>query len=326
MKRVFASCIALVAMLFSTQIASAGAVIPFTVGTQTQNIDSFLYNSGNTIAQGAIPGALTVGSTFNFFYQATLATPQLAGGNVNYTALNSTTFITAVIGGTETVTSVSGPDSHGNVTSTFALTTGTSYFDLYASSTKPNALKGTGFNFGEASSNLILHATLTAESGSFAVNTNNTVKFNIATSNPTYPASTTTLQSPTDSNGVASGQPGGGHVTITASVISASSTFFPGQLSPGTTLVMTFAQGNTTGQFQQTPPTNQFVTGTDASGLVKPSIGAINGKSGPDYMFQTNGSQSFTVTGVPEPSSMVLAVMGVGGLALARLRRRRAAL
>ena len=106
MKGVFASLIAMAAMMLSTPIANASN-IQFSVGGQTQTIDSFLYNSANTIAVGSIPSATTVGATFNFFYQSSLSSPQFQGSNVNYTALtNGTTFITAVIGGNETVSSV----------------------------------------------------------------------------------------------------------------------------------------------------------------------------------------------------------------------------
>jgi hypothetical protein len=57
-----------------------------------------------------------------------------------------------------------------------------------------------------------------------------------------------------------------------------------------------------------------------------PNIGAVNGVSGPDALYQWQGNNSFTTTAAPEPASLTLLGVGaVGLLGYGRRKRKRAA-
>lgn len=309
--------VALLALLISTQVGNAGAVIPFTLNGTTNNIDSFVFNTGNTVAHNAIP--LTPFAPFNFYYQSSVSSAQLNGNTVVYPTLNSSTWITVVLGATEEATQVLS-DTHGNRSASFQLAPNATvnYVNLYASPTKPNEEAGTGYN-APAGSTLILSAKLTIDSGSFTSNVNNTVPFQSTVNNPTYAGTTKALQNPTSFTGAPSNTPANGSFNLTAAVTFANSSYFT--LAPGVHINFTLLSGTAIDQFSRITPTNQFVT-SGPDGTVKPTLGTTNGLTGPDLLLQTDGSESFSVT--PEPSSMVLGLIGFSGFALAYRKRRSA--
>jgi MYXO-CTERM domain-containing protein len=305
-------------MLASASVATAGAV-NVTIDGVTKTVDSFNFAPGNTIAVGAIP--LTANTPFNFFYQSALQGFSLNGNTVAFSGLNTTSFITGVVGATEIATNVI-TDAKGNTTAQFSLapTQTVNYLDFYINTTPSNAAAGTGFNTGTP----ILTAHLISNNGVFSDNTNTTaappLPFQAATvtnPNPMY-SGVTTLQSPLNFTGGPTGQPGGGQVTLTAVVDTVDSAVIS-TLAPGEKITLVLGQGNTTDQFQQTPATSQFIT--NGAGTIVPNIGPVNALSGPDLLFQTNGTFSFTV--VPEPATMALGLLGLGGLAFGRIVRRR---
>lgn len=70
--------------------------------------------------------------------------------------------------------------------------------------------------------------------------------------------------------------------------------------------------------FDQANPSRSF---NWLSGGYNTNVGAINGVSGPDFIFQADGNQSFTTT-VPEPSLILLIGTAFMGFALTRRRTR----
>jgi hypothetical protein len=58
------------------------------------------------------------------------------------------------------------------------------------------------------------------------------------------------------------------------------------------------------------------------TGQYNPNVGAANGVTGPDFLFQSQSANNF---GVPEPSSITMACTAAGIVALAGLWRRRKA-
>jgi hypothetical protein len=56
-----------------------------------------------------------------------------------------------------------------------------------------------------------------------------------------------------------------------------------------------------------------------------PNVASVNGASGPDFLSQSQANTSFALRAIPEPGSVSLLAMGVGGLALAASLRRRGA-
>ncbi len=306
-------------MLSWASVATAGAV-NVTIAGETHAVDSFNFAPGNTIAVGAIP--LSASKPFNFYYQSALQGFTLNGNTVSFAGLNTSNFITGVIGATEIATNVI-TDAKGNTTAQFSLapTQTVNYLDFYIKGTSSDALAGTGFNTGTP----ILTAHIIANNGVFSDNLDTSAApplpfqaSTVSTPNPKY-AGVTTLQSPLSFTGTPTGQPGGGQVTLTAVVDTVDSAVIS-TFAPGEVITLVLGQGNTTDQFQQTPATSQFIT-NGVDGTVVPNIGAINALSGPDLLFQTNGTFSFVTT--PEPGTMVLGLMGLGGLALGRIVRRR---
>jgi PEP-CTERM motif len=107
---------------------------------------------------------------------------------------------------------------------------------------------------------------------------------------------------------------GGGQYTV--QVASSNASFFGSSLPAAFSFVMLNASDIT--PFAQQNPSHLFSDGTNPT--VVPNLGNENGL-GPDFQTQADANASFDV--VPEPSSILLGVIGTLGLA-AFVRRRRA--
>jgi hypothetical protein len=268
----------------------------------TITVGSLGWNNGNAISVADtgqnLGTGIFVGQTFTTYVQQSLANFNNPGGTaIGGLNLNSTYEWTAVFGFREIVTSISGQ------TATFqAIAGGPNFFQVYVSGVNNNPLAGTGFNDGTP----ILSGTLrtgAASTSSFTNQGGSSALDQFGTDN--YPGMNSV-------SGLGSGN-------LVVDVSSANSSYF---LTPFTTLELDYKT------FQNLPygdidPSAQFWNGSAfIPGATLASIGALNGSTGPNVMFETRASNNFFVTNVPEPGS--LALMGLAMGAMSWVRRRKA--
>lgn len=267
------------------------------------NIGSFDESVGNAVAVNAAPQA--VGVPFQLYYQAVIGSFIDNHGNL-VTPPPGVQF-TIVAGFQEQISNISGPASTPTFEFTF-VPGGKNYLEIYANNTGTNLADnsaGTGFNTGH----LILSGSIFSPNptlGNFTVTSSTPVKFDQfdATPPPKFATQVTTV--------------GGGQTTIAATVNSFDPNYF---VQPPTILNLNFTTTNGD-PFLQQSPSQLFVQGPGGPGpLYNPTLGAVNGLSGPDVQFQADASNSFTVA--PEPTGVTLLSIGlvsclVGGLTLRR--------
>jgi hypothetical protein len=261
---------------------------------------------GNALAKNVIQnGTITVGETFNLYYQASVG--KLLNGNTSVN-LPANTQITVLAGFTERVTGLTtGID--GSVTATFALAPiGTpnaiNFVKFYESPTPPSADNATGANFAQG--NLFLQATVdpTKPNGG-----NFTRFFNSI--GPIAPGSAQQSVS------------GSGSTSLIANIVPGSA--LPGYFPSNSTLQIISLDFQTTTSLpfsNGTSPSSGFnSTGMLNTPDITPNLGAVNGVNGPDFQFQADASNGFTT---PEPSSVVLTAMGLVGMLGLGWRKRNA--
>jgi hypothetical protein len=110
---------------------------------------------------------------------------------------------------------------------------------------------------------------------------------------------------------------GTGNTGLIVNVLSTNAAYF---LTPPTVIALNFSQGISTGV-----PFNGVVPQTTlpssfGGGAYNPNVGAVNGASPGDFLFQSQAANNFVV---PEPSSIIMACTAFGGVSLAGLWRRR---
>jgi hypothetical protein len=274
------------------------------------------WGSGDAVAIGALP--LTTGATFQLYAQLKLASLNLAGGGgaVTPAGLNVATGyqITEVVSFTEHVDSIS---SNAAVFSLAAVQNAPSgekiyYQDLTAAGAVPvNFNSGVGFN-AAVTGKVIYSASLKSDQSNYTDTTLTGANPGTPPFNPTG----TFYAGVTTDNGT-------GGVALNTNRTMIDGTFF----SPVTILGSNFTS-NLNNPFSQIPASIKFndptaLLGAGATGP-SPSIGANNGTSGPDFMFQISGAaESFVI---PEPASITMAMTALGLVPLAtwQVRRRRA--
>lgn len=300
----------------------------------TMQVGSLDWAVGSTLSVNSISSdpndPIAVGDEIDFYSHAALGTTLNPGGTpIAPSGLNTNFEITFIGGFTETVTSVTigtavNPGTtdacdqatcefQATVTFAESATPNVNFFEIYyddfTSGVQSDALAGTGYDDGL----LILSASLVDLSGSFTT----TFSFNDLDASGDFSAGDTLNAVLLDQFGDEDwlGQltvEGEGATTLIADVNFQHTDFFISNISA---LVqdMFFNTSNIV-PFDETNPSNNFDTvagGNDANDI-SPTIGAVNGFSGPDFLLQTDANQSFTVTTeVPEPNTVLLFALGL---------------
>jgi hypothetical protein len=266
---------------------------------------------GSALAQGGVTAinnflAGAGDTSFTLRYQANLSAVQFADTSIAFGNGTGGNFFTFVAGFGETVVAASAVT--GNATFQFDATNPVNFFNMYASNSIGNNLTGAGFTNGTP----ILTAHIVAVPTSNFQVTNTT--------------GTTLDQSPNgDQWGGQQTVTGGGLSDITLIVDSVNSGYFP-TLSTASAITISFFNSSQVDPFRQVDPSQCFNSvGADCgAGTGIPSLGtlgAVNGSSGPNFIFQADGNQSFTV---PEPASLALIGLGLSFMGFLGKSRRRA--
>jgi len=298
----------LVALLGASAVPSARADFLFNPtgdGTSsTFSVTGLGFGPGNALAQASIP--LTVGSSYQVYFQTHLTS--LTGPNAPNAVpgLNSTFQITEVATFREVVTSITTTPGTGT-TATFALAPGSSQISIYENNAVTfSDAKGTGFTDGTLIASLKPSLFISSQ-------------FTDATQGGGLP--TTKFNQVGAGNGLnATADQGSGSSDILSSVTSYNKAFFqPPSGNP--LLVSSIANFNVSSVFDAIAPSLLFTNPT-TSATFAPNIGSNNGTSGPDFQFQVSGfTQSFIP--VPEPASFAMTLIGFGGAGLGSFLARR---
>jgi hypothetical protein len=288
-------------------------------GTGPVTAFRFQYAPGNVIAVGgnaAVQNFLTTGAQtpFPVLFQSSMSAVQNTGGsNLNVGNLNQAGGYQLTIVGRLTETVATGSSAAAVL---FKQTPAVGDFvQIWANPINVhNDLAGTGFQTGT----MIYSATAVA-------NPATAFDSNFSTSSRTPVAL---------DNFNGNSYPGVNSVQgVGASTLYGISTFFDPAFFPDAALLglisgLTQAQTFQNLPFANVDPAALFFDGT----IGVASVGALNGglsifgePFAPNIMFQTNFVQEFGVVGVPEPATLTLAVVGLAGVGLAGIRRRRGA-
>lgn len=322
--------------VFAPPAEAASSVIafdPLGLGGADANdlaITSFAYLPGNvdSVNGGGLTPA-SVGQNVVVKYEAILgqigtaagsptASLNSTNGNISVGANNLNTQIVITAQFTETVTSVNA--TTGVVTFGFN-SSGTNSMNIYAqSSTSANSA-----NINSSNGGVNAYPLATTTTGNAPPNpptTNST----LILSGQITPAGFTSQFQNSGNAPVALNQHAGGSGDY------ATTTTITGSGNTALGVNVSFANPN---YFYQGSPSvvnltfNTISSGTPFIGVdpvlknfdgTTPNIGAINGVSGPDFLFQSQANNSFSV---PEPSSITMAVTAMGIASLAGFLRRR---
>jgi hypothetical protein len=281
---------------------------------------------GNLLITGIPTGGLTVGTVLETFFQANMSA--ILGTNNNNPipglGLNSTYELAVVARFTELVTSIVTTNGGKGAIASFALNPvqANPFFEVwFHNGILTNNLAGTGFAVGtKVLSGLINNLT----NSSFNVN-DATVQ--VAIDNP-----------PPDGGGTGAGKAywkgtttvtGTGNNTVTLATMQVNSVVLNPQFFPANQTVNGYTLRPSTGlEYQNVDPSQQFDALSNGGGFTTSiPTGIINGLQFPTgsqvIEIDDKESVSGTATVIPEPSTMVLSLLGVGVLGCARAVRRR---
>lgn len=253
---------------------------------------------GNVLAIGG--AALFPGDVITDLYQANLGTMNSPTNQILFANGTGGNFFTFVAGFNETVIAT------GPGTAVFALAPGApNFFYICAQNALGNDLAGTGF----ACADPILSGHATFLSGTQSV----------------FPIAPTDLDQSPDGNQRAPTQTvtSNGATSLTVLIDSVNMGYFP-SLNPGTQIIFSFTNTSQVTPFNQANPSFCFSSNGHADCDTPDNIGLINGVTGPNFQFQADANTSLTVRAIPEPGTLGLLGLAVGGLAWFGRRRDKA--
>ncbi|MBK9326576.1 MAG: flocculation-associated PEP-CTERM protein PepA [Thiobacillaceae bacterium] len=296
------------------------------------------WNAGNAISVAADgesigAGGAYVGQSFTTYAHAALANfNNSVGSPIGGLRLNGANAATNyewtyVAGFKEVFTTVTGVSGAGVSGFTVDTTAASNFFEIWYDPTPDaNNLTGTGFNDGIK----ILEASYAPSLPGFFV----TPFFMDDEGNPVPFV---------DNLDKFGGNDYAGYQTVSgngSTPLQLAVTYFDPAFFVGAPSVLDFSLDTTAEQklpFSQQNPSSCFWNGsayiTGAGNAIAGgcgavgdggTIGAINGISGPNVMFQTDGTASFNGTTVPEPGSLALLGLGLSAMGFVATRRRKA--
>lgn len=267
-------------------------------------IDTMDQAPGNALAQDITVPTAFVGQEFTLNYQANLNSVLLGGVNQFSQGDGGNFFTFAAVFG-ERVDALLLAGSTATLLFSEAAGYPLNAFNMYATSANGDDLAGTGF----ATGTLILSGHMVDLFENFTFSNTN-------------PA----LAEPLDDSGVddypgVETLQGIGNASIDIQIDFVDPGYFPNLLSGST---LTFAITNTSifAPFTAANPSALFSSNAIADGDIPgvPSVGAINGLSGPNTMLNADANTNFNIQQVPEPGALALLGMSVLGMAVQRRR------
>ena len=304
--------------IFMTGIAQADIITFDPTGTpgaagDITNAAIFDWAPGSALAVGGNPsGGLFTGADITLLFQANLSAVQSTSTQILFPNGTNNDFFTAVAGFNETVTNLT-VNVDGTSSAQFGPAAGPSFFHIYATPALGDNLLGTGFTSGTS----IMSGVLSTSpfSSNFGVSGITPVTFDQSADGVNSWPNTLSVT-------------GTGATNVTIRVTSLDSSYFP-TLDLGSQIVFSFINTSQVVPFDTVDPSRFMSSDGIANGDFASNVGPVNGgfhnagtgdTSNYDFLFQADANQTFRVSQIPEPGTMILLGSGLIGLAVIRKR------
>jgi hypothetical protein len=256
---------------------------------------------GNTVAVGGAGGGalLPVGTAVTDYFQANLGSVIGTSNNNLFSNGTGGNYFTIVAGFGETVNFAGGNAAVG--INTFGFDAGAAnFFKVYKTTTAANDLTGAGFT----STTEILSGSIVGLNASVTAFFQGGAPLLDGFGNNDWGDVLSLLTT--------------GSASLLAKVTSVDANYFP-DLPLGTTFdTYTLSNSSLITPYNQADPSRCFSSDGVTSCNYGANVGAVNGISGPNFIFQSDANSSFAV---PEPGSVALFGAALLGFALSRKRK-----